>query len=153
MNAAWGGMADDNEIMICLSSHKTTANLAATKACTIAMADVDNVVPGDYVGIASGNNVTDKIAKAGWTVTKSAVVNAPIINELPLTLECTFIKVVDGVKYFFQIQNVSADERILTDGKVDLTKFHPITYDPAGHGYYALGTKVGQAFADGNKLK
>lgn len=153
MNAAWGGMADDNEIMICLSSHKTTANLAINQACTIAMGDVPNVVACDYVGIASGNNTPDKFAKTGWTVTKSTIVNAPIINELPLTLECTLLKIVDDVKYFFRIENVSADESILTDGKVDLTKFHPICYEPAGHGYYTLGTKVGQAFADGRKIK
>lgn len=153
MNAAWGGMADDNEIMICLSNHKTTANLAATKACTIAIGDIKNLVPCDYVGVTSGNNVTDKIAKAGWTITKSATVNAPIINELPLTLECTLVKVIDGIKYFFRIENLLADESILTDGKIDLTKFQPITYDPAQHGYYALGAKVGQAFADGLKIK
>lgn len=153
MNAAWGGMADDNEIMICLSQHKTTANLAINRACTIAIGDVKNVVACDYVGIASGNKVADKIAKVGWTTTKSTTVNAPVINELPLTLECTFLKVVDDVKYFFRIENVLADESILTDDKIDLTKFQPITYDPAQHGYYALGAKVGQAFADGRKIK
>lgn len=153
MNAAWGGMADDNEIMICLSSHKTTANLLLNKACTIALGDVDNLVACDYVGITSANTNPDKFQKTGWTTTKSTYVNAPIINELPLTLECTFLKVVDGVKYFFRIENVTADERILTNGKVDLSKFHPISYDPAQHGYYALGAKVGQAFADGRKIK
>lgn len=153
MNAAWGGMADDNEIMVCLGSHKTTANLATTKACTIAIGDVKNVIACDYVGIASGNQVADKITKAGWTVTKSSVVNAPVINELPLTLECTLIKIVDDVKYLFRIENVLADESILTNGKVDLTKFQPITYDPSGYGYYALGAKVGQAFSDGKKIQ
>ncbi|MCM1404244.1 MAG: flavin reductase family protein [Prevotella sp.] len=152
MNAAWGGMADDNEIMICLSQHKTTANLAINHACTIAMGDVAQVTACDYVGIASGNKVPDKIAKVGWTVTKSTTVNAPIINELPLTLECTLVKVIDDVKYIFRIENVLADEKILTDGQVDLKKFHPITYDPAQHGYYALGAKIGQAFADGRKI-
>lgn len=153
MNAAWGGMADDNEIMICLASHKTTANLAIHKACTIAIGDVQNVVACDYVGITSANRTPDKFIKTGWTTTKSNFVNAPIINELPLTLECTLIKIVDEVKYFFRIENITADERILTDGKVDLTKLQPITYDPSGHGYYALGNKVGQAFADGKKIK
>jgi len=153
MNAAWGGMADDNEIMICLSNHKTTANLAINKACTVAMGDVSNLTACDYVGITSGNTTPDKFAKTGWTTTKSTFVNAPIINELPLTLECTLLKVIDDCKYIFRIENVTADENILTDGKVDLTKFQPITYDPATHGYYALGAKVGQAFADGKKLK
>ncbi len=152
MNAAWGGIANDNEIMICLGNHKTTANLAITKACTISIGDADNVMACDYVGMTSGNNTPNKLVKAGWTTTKSAFVNAPIINELPLTLECSLIKVVDGLKYFFRIENVSADERILTNGKVDLTKFHPICFEPAGNGYYTLGSKVAQAFAAGRKL-
>ena len=153
MNAAWGGMADDNEIMVCLGSHKTTANLAINQACTIAIGDAANLAACDYVGITSGNSTPDKFAKTGWTTTKSATVNAPIINELPLTLECTLTKMVDGLKYFFRIENVLADDRILTAGKIDLTKFQPITYDPAGHGYYTLGAKVGQAFAAGKKLQ
>jgi flavin reductase (DIM6/NTAB) family NADH-FMN oxidoreductase RutF len=152
MNAAWGGMADDNEIMVCLGSHKTTANLAINKACTIAIGDIKNVTACDYVGITSANNTPDKFTKTGWTTTKSAFVNAPIINELPLTLECSLIKIVDGLKYFFRIENVSADESILTDGKVDLNKFQPICFEPAEHSYRALGAKVGQAFSEGRKL-
>ncbi len=153
MNAAWGGIANNDEIMICLGTHKTTANLAINQACTIAMGDANHVAACDYVGIVSANNTPDKFAKTGWTTTKSNLVYAPIINELPLTLECTLIKIVDDEKYFFRIENVIADENILTDGKIDLNKFQPITYDPAGHGYYTLGAKVGQAFADGRKIK
>ena len=153
MNAAWGGIANNDEIMICLGTHKTTANLAINQACTIAMGDANHVAACDYVGIVSANNTPDKFAKTGWTTTKSNLVNAPIINELPLTLECTLIKIVDDEKYFFRIENVIADENILTDGKIDLNKFQPITYDPAGHGYYTLGAKVGQAFTDGRKIK
>lgn len=153
MNAAWGGIANNDEIMICLGTHKTTANLAVNQACTIAMGDANHVAVCDYVGIVSANNTPDKFAKTGWTTTKSNLVNAPIINELPLTLECTLIKIIDDEKYFFRIENVIADENILTNGKIDLNKFQPITYDPAGHGYYTLGAKVGQAFADGRKIK
>lgn len=153
MNAAWGGMADDNEIMVCLGSHKTTANLAINKACTIAMGNINHVTVCDYVGITSANNTPDKFTKTGWTTTKSTFVNAPIINELPFTLECSLIKIVDDVKYFFRIENVSADESILTNGKIDITKLQPIVYDPASASYYAIGAKVGQAFADGKKIK
>lgn len=153
MNAAWGGMADDNEIMVCLGSHKTTDNLAIHRACTIAMGVSQQVAACDYVGITSGNQVPDKFAKTGWTTTKSSIVNAPIINELPLTFECSLIKVVDGLKYFFRIENVLADESILTDGKIDLTKFQPLAYEPSGHGYHTLGAKIGQAFAEGRKLQ
>ena len=106
------------------------------------------------MGIVSANNVENKMQKAGFTTTKSEFVNAPIINELPLTLECELIKVIDGSKYIAEIKNVSVDERCLgDDGELDLDKFTPITYDPIHHGYYRLGERVGNAFKDGARLK
>ncbi|MBR2296678.1 MAG: flavin reductase family protein [Clostridia bacterium] len=155
MNAAWGMACDMNKVAITLSAdHKTVKNILKTGDFTVAMADIDNVVACDYVGIVSGNSTRDKMEKTGFTITKSEFVNAPIINELPLTLECelesydTESEILIGV-----IKNVSADERILTDGKIDLTKFRPITYDGANHNYIALGEIVGHAFSDGKKLK
>lgn len=154
MNAAWGGIVGGNEIIFDLGSHKTTDNILKTKAFTVAVGDVEHVVECDYVGIVSANSDPDKMKKAGFTTTKSEFVNAPIINELPLSLECELIKVIDDGKFLGEIKNVSADEKILdADGKIDLTKFAPITYDPANFGYYRLGEKVGQAFSDGKKIK
>lgn len=154
MNAAWGGIVGANEIIIDLSNHKTTDNLLKTKAFTVSMADVEHTFACDYVGVVSANDVPEKMNKAGFTTTKSQFVNAPIINELPLTLECVLTKVIDGSKYLGEIKNVSADEKILgSDGEVDLSKFAPITYDPVHHGYYRLGERVGTAFKDGMQLK
>lgn len=155
MNAAWGGMHTDEHIGICLSEgHKTTKNILATGAFTVSMATVEQVVACDYVGIVSGNKEPDKFAKAGFTAERSEVVNAPIINELPFTLECELVSYdKDSNHLVGRIVNISADERILTDGKVDITKLRPITYDPITHDYIELGAKVGNAFADGKKLK
>lgn len=88
------------------------------------------------------------------TTTKSEFVNDPIINELPLVLECVLTQVVDGSKFIGEIKNVSVDGIILgEDWEIDLDKFHPITYDTVHHGYYELGKRVGNAFKDGMKLK
>ncbi len=155
MNAAWGGMFTDEHIGICLSEgHKTTKNILATKAFTVSMATAEQFVACDYVGIVSGNKEPDKFAKAGFTVEHSEVVNAPIIKELPMSLECEFVSYDKESNHLVgRIVNVSADERILTDGKIDLAKLRPITYDPINHNYIELGAKVGNAFADGKKLK
>ena len=153
MNAAWGGIVGMNEIIVDLSSHKTTDNLKIKKAFTIGIADVEHTVACDYVGIASGRKVADKMEKAGFTTVKSEFVDAPVINELPLALECELIEVLDGGKYLGKIVNVLADESILgEDGDVSLDKFFPIIFDTAHSGYYRLGEKVGQAFSDGKKL-
>ena len=155
MNAAWGGISESNEISICISeNHKTTKNILARAAFTISIPDVDNLVAADYVGIVSGNDVPDKIAKCGWTEFKSELVDAPLFEELPFALECK-LKNYDeeSCRLVGEIINVSADERILSEGNVDLKKFRPITYDPANHDYVALGEIVGKAFSDGKRIK
>lgn len=125
MNAAWGGIVGANEIIIDLSSHKTTDNIMENKAFTVSVADVEHLVACDYVGIVSANTVDDKMEKAGFTTTKSAFVNAPVINELPLTLECVLTKVIDESKYLGEIKNVSVDEKILgRTERLILTNLH-----------------------------
>lgn len=154
MNAAWGGICGRDEVMIDMSSHKTTENIAVTKAFTVSPADVEHMIASDYVGLVSARNEPEKMAKARFTTTKSEFVNAPIINELPVTLECELKEIIDGSKYIGKILNVSVDESVLgEDGKIDLKKFHPIIFDGTSAGYYAFGERVGNAFRDGAKLK
>lgn len=155
MNAAWGGIFTDETIGICLSEgHKTTKNIRATGAFTVSMATVDTVTACDYVGLVSGNKEPDKFAKAGFSAVKSQFVNAPTINELPMTLECELLSYDEESNHLVgRIVNISAEESILTDGKIDIAKLRPITYDPIGHNYFELGAKVGNAFSDGKKLK
>jgi len=155
MNAAWGGIYDTNQVMVCLADdHKTTKNILASKAFTVSVADAKHAVEADYVGIASGNNTPDKMVKAGFTTTKSNFVNAPIINELPMTLECKLLKFNEDGICVGEIVNVSADETVLdANGQIDPQKLEAITYDPVRHTYIKLGKVVGKAFADGKKLK
>ena len=153
MNAAWGMITDRNEISISMSEHKTTENIAKTGAFTVSMATEDTVIPCDYVGIESAGKVPDKFTRAGFHATKSEKVNAPLIDELPMALECKCKSFDNGI-LIGEIVNVSADEAILSaDGTIDLTKFQPIAFDPANHTYLKLGEKVGNAFSDGAKLK
>ena len=121
----------------------------------MAIADSNNVIPADYVGLVSGNDEPNKIEKTGWSIVKSEFINAPIIENLPLVLECKLISYdADTEICIGEVVNVSADDSILDGkGKIVLTKFKPICYDCDGHGYYALGEKVGQAFSDGKKLR
>ena len=156
MNAAWGGISEEAEISICVdNSHKTAENLLARKAFTVSMATAKYVAACDYVGIVSGNKEPDKFAKAGFHATKSEFVNAPLIDELPMALECEVISYDEETcRLVGRIVNVSADESVLGDnGKVDVTKLLPISYDPMNHDYLVLGEKVGNAFQDGVALK
>ena len=148
MMAAWAGQYDSKHIVISLSKHKTTENLELTGAFTVSFADERTVAESDYFGLVSGNDVPDKVARAGFTVTPSPNVDAPIINEYPLTLECKVVSWADGV-LIGEIINQSADESILTDGKVDLAKLKPIVFDAAGVCYRALGDVVGGAWQAG----
>lgn len=156
MNAAWGGISEGNEISMCISEgHKSTANILSRKAFTISMADEEHVVACDYVGIVSAKNEPDKFSKAGFTASKSELVDAPMINELPICVECR-LKSYDPTtcRMVGEIVNVSVDERVLdANGNVDVTKAAPITFDPFNNAYIKLGEKVGNAFSDGAELK
>jgi len=152
MNAAWGTITDMNEISISMGEHKTTENFAKTGAFTVSMATEETVVASDYVGVESASKVPNKFEKAGFHATKSDYVNAPLIDELPMALECKVKSFEDGI-LIGEIVNVNADESVLTDGKIDPKKLKPITYDPVNHTYIGLGEKVGNAFKDGLQLK
>ncbi|MBQ3223905.1 MAG: flavin reductase family protein [Clostridia bacterium] len=156
MNAAWGGISEENEISLCISAgHKTTKNLLETGAFTVSMATADTVVACDYVGVVSGNKEPDKMAKAGFHTEKSEFVNAPLIAELPMAVECR-LKSYDEetCRLVGEIVNVSADESVLGEnGKVDVAKLRPITFDPMNGAYCVVGEKVGNAFKDGLQLR
>ena len=155
MNVAWGGISEVNEISMCISeNHKTTANAIARKAFTVSMGTVDTVVACDYVGIASGNDVPDKMEKAGFHTEKSQFVDAPISLELPMTVECRLVSYdPESCRMVGEVVNVCADESVLTDGKIDPVKLRPIVFDGVHHTYRALGDVVGAAFSDGAKMK
>ena len=155
MNAAWGGIYDTNMVMVCLADdHKTTENIKKSGAFTLSFATAKTVAPCDYVGIVSANDVPDKFARAGFHATKSSFVNAPIIEELPMTVECRLIKFNEDGICIGEIVNISADESILDEeGRVDAKKLDPIIYDSVSHAYWSFGEKVGKAFSDGKSIK
>lgn len=156
MNAAWGGISDDKQISMCLSpGHKTVANILARGAFTVSMADAVHVAECDYVGIESANKVPDKLAKAGFHTEKAEHVDAPVIAELPMAVECRLVSYdKETCRLVGEIVNVSADEKILDEnGKIDPAKLELIVFDPVNNAYLKLGEKVGNAFRDGMKLK
>ena len=154
MNAAWGGIYDSDKVVLCLSEdHQTTQNIKARGAFTISFADAAHVKEADYVGLVSAKEVADKMEKAGFHTIKSEFVDAPLVEELPMALECKFIKVNEDGNIIGEIINVNADENILGNGGViDTAKLDPISFDPVNNAYVRLGEKVGNAFSDGAEL-
>lgn len=158
MNVAYGGIVNSNRIQINIGvRHKTSDNIKLRNAFTVGIADEENLVAADYVGIVSGHDVPDKIEKSGFHTVKSEFVDAPVIEELPISLECKVEEINQynaTLRIVAEIVNVSVDEKILDgDGKIDPEKLHAISYDPANHTYLRVGGKAGIAFSDGNKLK
>lgn len=157
MNAAWGTMQERDVVALNLTeTHKTVQNIKARGAFTVSIADAAHVVEADYFGVASGNKVADKFAKSGLSAVKSEVVDAPVINEFPLCLECEFVEYQDneyGCGVIGKVVNVTADESVMKDGKVDISLLNAIAFDPYTHGYYKVTERVGDAFRDGLKIK
>lgn len=158
MNAAWGGQWDNKEIMICMGSHATTENLARCEEFTVAFATKDTMIASDFVGIVSAKNDSRKMQKTGWSAIKAEKVNAPVFTDFPMTLECRILRKIDeteeGYNIVAEIVNILVDENYLAeDGKPDVEKMQLISYEPVHHGYLVMGERVGNAFADGKKLK
>ena len=156
MNAAWGGVTEEAQLTICVDAeHKTAENVLARKAFTVSMGTAKYVTACDYVGIVSGNKEPDKFRKAGFHATKSAFVDAPLIDELPMALECEMLSYdPESCHLVGRVVNVCVDEAYLDEkGKVDVAKLQPITFDPVHHNYLVLGEAVGRAFHDGLTLK
>ena len=157
MNAAWGGIYDYNQITISLGSHVTTDNIRKSKAFTVSVATLKTLQASDYVGLFSQNKVHNKLEKAGLHAFKSKFVNAPLFEEYPFTLECKLISLDgdmgEGGTLIGEIVNISIDESVLTNNKVDIKKLQPITFDPVNNKYLLIEGEAGDAFKAGLKLK
>lgn len=157
MNAAWGSIYDYNQITISLGGHVTTDNIRKNKAFTVSFATKKTVEASDYVGIVSLAKEPKKIEKAGLHPYKSEKINAPLFEEYPLTLECKLISLEgemgEGGTLIGEIINVSVDESILVNGKIDVKKLEPIAFDGANAKYHVLGEEIADAFRAGMKLK
>ena len=153
MMAAWGGISEENEVSVCLSpGHRTCKNFAKTGAFTVSMADADHIAACDYTGIISGDREEDKFTKAGFTAVKSEYVDAPVIQELAVCIECR-VKEYDTDTCILkgEIVNVSVDERAMTDGKVDILKVRPVAFDPFNNTYNIVGETVAKAWNAGKE--
>lgn len=157
MNAAWGTMQERGNVALKLSEgHKTVKNIKARGAFTVSIADADHIIEADYFGIASGNNTPDKFAKSGLTASRSELIDAPIINEFPICLECEFIEYQTneyGCGVIGKVVNITADESVMDGDQINMSKVNAIAFDPYTHGYYKVTERVGEAFSDGMKLK
>jgi flavin reductase (DIM6/NTAB) family NADH-FMN oxidoreductase RutF len=157
MNAAWGTMQERDTVALNLTeSHKTVKNIKARGAFTVSIADAAHVVEADWFGVSSGNSTADKFARSGLTASKAETVDAPVINEFPLCLECEFVEYQDneyGCGVIGKVVSITADDSVMVNGKIDMSLVNAIAFDPYTHGYYRVSERVGEAFKDGLKLK
>ncbi len=157
MNAAWGTMQERGVVALNLTeTHKTVKNIKARGAFTVSIADAAHVKEADYFGVESGNRVADKFVRSGLTAGRAETVDAPVINEFPLCLECEFMEYQDnkyGCGVIGKVVNITADESVMVNGKVDISLVNAIAFDPYTHGYYRVSERVGEAFRDGLDLK
>ena len=157
MNAAWGTMLDRDVVALNLTeTHKTVQNIKARGGFVIHIADAKHVAEADFFGVVSGNKEPEKFKKSGLSFVKSDLVDAPVINELPIAMECEFIEYQNddtGIGVIGKVLRTSVEEEHLKDGRVDIDSVEAIAFDPYTHGYYKVGGRVGEAFRDGLKLR
>lgn len=157
MNMAWGGICASNMVALNIDEdHKTAKNIKARGAFTLSIADIDHIKESDFFGIATGNKMDDKFERTGMHAVRSDKVDAPIVIEYPLTMECKVVELQQtayGFRVLGKIVNVLAEETVLDErGKVDPTKLNAFVFDQFQNGYYSIGEKVGQAWNSGKAL-
>lgn len=157
MNAAWGTMCDMDKVLLILSEgHKTTKNIMKKGAFTVAVADREHIKEADYFGLVSGNNIEDKFKNSHLLATKSKYVDAPVIEEFKISMECKFVELVDTEHVYAivgEIVNVTADEEVLDEnGKIDAEKLNAIMFDPFKNTYLVAGDRVGKAWSEVKSL-
>ena len=157
MMMAWGGICAEDMVALNLEAdHKTVANIRARGAFTLAVPGTDTLEASDFLGIATANRMADKFERTGLHAVKSGRVDAPVIEEYPVTLECTVERIEDepyGLRVLGRIVNVLADEKVLDDkGKIDAGKLNAFLFDQMQNGYYATGEKIGTAWNAGTDL-
>ena len=155
MNAAWGSVGDDHQIFLCLSAeHRTVKNILKRKAFTVHIADESHMVQSDYVGIVSGNREPNKFSKSGLHAVKAECVDAPVLTDYAICMECELESYeAEHCHCFGNIVNTTVDDSVITDGKVDISKLRPLTFDIEQANYVGLGKVVGKAFREGTVLK
>lgn len=157
MMMAWGGICAEDMVALNLEAeHKTVANIESRKAFTLAVPGTDTLRESDFLGIATANKMADKFERSGLHAVRSERVDAPVITEYPITLECQVIEMQSqpyGLRVLGKIVNVIADEKVLDGaGNIDVSKIHAFAFDQMQNGYYAIGEKVGQAWHSGADL-
>lgn len=157
MMVAYGGQCDYNKVVLYLSAHKTTDNLRLRRAFTLSFADANTIESSDYCGIVSAYRFPDKLEQAGFTTIHSPNVDAPIINEYPLALECRVKELrlcKDGhTRIIGEVVNMSANLNCVgEDKKLDIDKIKPVVYDSSHNMYRVIGEVVGKAFQSGKAL-
>lgn len=159
MTAAWGGICCSKPPCVCVSLRKATYSYGAIlerKAFTVNVPSAKQIEIADYFGIASGRD-RDKFAVTDLTSTKAEHVDAPLINEFPLNLECALIHTLEiGLHTLFvgEIRDVKADEAILNDaGRLSIEKLNPPVFSTGEGSYFDIGKALGPAFSIGKEFE
>lgn len=155
MNAAWGGIIDYDLLILSLDeSHKTCDNLKKCPDFTLSLANEQTLAESDFFGIVSYKKDKDKFNKTGFTFTHAEKINAPIVNEYPLTLLCHAERIDTNGGFFVyaRIIDTIVDEQYVNEkGTVDVESMKLVSFSQIDNHYYAASKKVGRAWNIGTK--
>jgi flavin reductase (DIM6/NTAB) family NADH-FMN oxidoreductase RutF len=160
LTVAWINVVSSTPPTLAMGLRRTRHTLElirATGEFTVNLPDTSLAAAVDYCGTTVGKSI-DKIANAGLTLSPSAVVSTPIIEQCPFNLECRVTREVEVGEYvvvFGEIVESHADESLLRPGTdlADMDALDPLIYCAGVREYRSLGPKVADAYQIGRQIK
>ena len=146
--ASWVGTICSDPAMCFVSIRQSRHSyeiVTRNMAFTLNLTNEDLARATDWCGVRSGRDY-NKFAEMNLTPVKGIKVDAPYINEAPMSIECRVKQIIHlGTHDMFiaDVMNVLADKRFIDPqtGEFDLKKANLIAYS---HGeYFKLGEKIG----------
>lgn len=148
LTIAWTGTVCSDPAMVYISvrpSRHSYPMLKETGEFVINLTTKDLAFATDYCGVKSGKK-EDKFEAMNLTKEKAKFVNAPLIKESPVNIECEVTQIIpcgSHDMFLAKVLCVHADEQYMDEtGRFDLSKANPLVYS---HGqYYAIGEHIGK---------
>lgn len=154
---AWVGVccSEPPSVQISLRQNRHTyAAIVERGAFSVNVPSAKYLVETDYAGIASGRDF-DKFAATGLTPVRGEVLDVPLVEEFPISMECRLTHTLELGSHDLFVGKIVAcwadSEVLLEAGRIDCKKLDPLLFMLNGE-YFGIGGYLAASHSSGRRL-